>query len=275
MAKIKSWEIEASDYVPHAEKTTCYSGGVISDGDVVIMNGWASAHPQVVRADADAAATARGRMGVAVGNASASGQEIAAAPWRILRNQNTLGLSAGVLVYASSTAGGWTGTRPSGAVIPRPIGVVLNTSATVGVVYLAPNGTYQDDIIDGRQVLAGSNNNTTGVLPVLFRVTLPAGNVPQTRNVVVDHAIRVVDAWFIKQTGAGDGDDTVTVSSAGSAISNAMIIPNADTGVVRATSIDDANWAIAAAGTLRVASAQGGGAAGDGEGIAYVLCERG
>jgi hypothetical protein len=87
-----------------------------------------------------------------------------------------------------------------------------------------------------------------------------------TINVTVDRNIEVMDAWCVKTDGLGGVGDTVTVQNAASAITDAMSLNVADNLVVRADEIDDANYQIAAGGTLRFVTVE----ASDADCICYV-----
>lgn len=59
--------------------------------------------------------------------------------------------------------------------------------------------------------------------------------------------------------GAGTASDTITITDGTTAITDAIDISGADKTVARAATIDDAVYAIAASGTLRVTETDGGG----------------
>ena len=95
-------------------------------------------------------------------------------------------------------------------------------------------------------------------------------------SVVVDRKIRVVDAWCVKRGGDGHAtEDTIVVGEGANAITDAMAIgaPN-DTGVTRAATIDDANYDIAAGGSLRITWVRGAGGGNDPECDVFVLAIR-
>ena len=102
--------------------------------------------------------------------------------------------------------------------------------------------------LDGGNVLAGANANVVGRIPVIIRqvVTDTVGDHP----VILTYGIRVIDAWVVKTDAAG-GAETLTISNAGAAITNAMDVNVAITSEVRATQINDANHEVAAGAELR------------------------
>ena len=71
---------------------------------------------------------------------------------------------------------------------------------------------------------------------------------------VLTHKTRVVEVWAVA-TALGGVGDTVQVKNGANVISNALDMNVADTTVVRAGTLDDAQWQIAAGGTLRVTGA--------------------
>jgi hypothetical protein len=72
--------------------------------------------------------------------------------------------------------------------------------------------------------------------------------------VTLTHKTRVIDVWCV-QTAAGGAGDTIIVKSGANAITDTMDCNKADNIITRAASLDDANWEIAAAGTLRITGA--------------------
>lgn len=108
---------------------------------------------------------------------------------------------------------------------------------------------------DGTIVANNAADNVIGSIPVVFRIVIAAGAVG-AKNVTMTHKVRVIDAYVVL-TGAGVSSTTLTVGNAGNAITDAMAVSGSDQAVVRATTINDANWEIAAAGSLRVTTATG------------------
>lgn len=110
------------------------SGGAISVNDIVIENGYTRGLKQVIRADADAVLTARGRLWVALGAAGASGAEVRV----VKRNRFTMNTAASAVgdpVYMSGTAGGVTLTAPA---FPVQVGEVLSVGVA-GHISVAPS----------------------------------------------------------------------------------------------------------------------------------------
>lgn len=107
--------------------------------------------------------------------------------------------------------------------------------------------------------------NTVGQAPVIHRLAI--ADAAGDTDIVLEHKTRVIDAWAVKKGGAGGAGDTVTLKNAGTAITDAMDLNVADKAVARAGTIDDAQYEIAAGGTLRVTAAK----ASDCECDVYVL----
>lgn len=141
---------------------------------------------------------------------------------------------------------GLTGGGTSGAVT---VTVAANADGTITV--------NADDIqvtpasLVGTSVAVNAAANVIGSIPVIHRITVPAG-VTGDVDVVLTHKTMVLDAYLIKTTAAGGGAGTITIKNGATAITDAMSIDINDKAIARAATIDDASQAIAAAGTLRV-----------------------
>jgi hypothetical protein len=141
---------------------------------------------------------------------------------------------------------GLTGGGTSGAVTMT---VAANADGTITV--------NADDIqvtpasLVGTSVAVNAAANVIGSIPVVHRITVPAGTTGDV-DVVLTHKTFVTDVMLIKTTAAGGGAGTITVKNGATAITDAMSIDIADKTIARALTIDDAQNAIAAAGTLRV-----------------------
>lgn len=174
---------------------------------------------------------------------------------------DTSGAAAvGSLVYLNSVSGGWTLTSPTlSTQAVQEIGTVT-VKAVAGSIYFYPGrfvlqkiikAMIQVNSLDGAVVANVADSNTTGGIPVIYRIPIPDGATGNV-DVVMDHKIRVIDAHVVKTTAAGGVGDTITVNNGAIAITDAMSINVADKVVVKAGTIDDAQHEIAAAGTLRV-----------------------
>jgi hypothetical protein len=135
---------------------------------------------------------------------------------------------------------------------------------------LVLEGQIQANNLDAAAMASRLNLATVGRQALLYRMaTLAAAG---TLDVIVQQAIRVIDVWFVKTgAGGGGGGETLTVSNAGAAITNAMAVgAAADTALTRCTLVDRTNRNIAAGGTLRVVTT----GAGNDASIVYVMAAR-
>lgn len=143
------------------------------------------------------------------------------------------------------TAGaGLTGGGSSGA-------VSLAVGAGTGITVNADDVALTANFISGTQVGNTADGNVISGIDTVHMVEVPDGATGDV-DVTVTHKVRVLDVWLVKTAGAGGMSDTITVKNGATAITNALDINVADKTVVRAGTIDDAQWEIAAAGTLRV-----------------------
>ena len=127
---------------PWAQAVEMVANGAVARYDLVVVNSVAatgSVIPKAAPADANAALLHAGIIMVATG-AAADGEKFLAVPWVVITGVDTnAATAAGYPVYLSTTAGGWTVTKPSAegdAVVP--VGTVLVKDATDGAVMLKP-----------------------------------------------------------------------------------------------------------------------------------------
>lgn len=160
------------------------------------------------------------------------------------------GLTIGAPYYVGATAG----RLDTAQTVGDGIGVAYAVTATdIIVVRIMPSGFPVS--VDGSQLALSANANVIGAVPVLHRIDLAAGAIGDT-DVVLTHKTRVIDAYLVLR-GAGVASTTLQVKNGANAITNAMAASGSDQAIVRAGSLDDAYWEIAAGGTLRVTSASG------------------
>lgn len=132
--------------------------------------------------------------------------------------------------------------------------VTTGASEITGVADCRSNSA-STQAVDGVQATNLADVNVVGALPVLHRIDLAAGALAET-DVVLTHKTRVIDAWLVLR-GAGVATTTVKVQNGATTITDAMAASGSDKAVVRAATLDDAQWDIAAGGTLRIKTETG------------------
>lgn len=142
--------------------------------------------------------------------------------------------------------------------VPSPgAGSLANLSVTTAK--LAANAVTEAKMaaasLTGLVAAVVGDKNVIGGLDVIHRIDLSAGAIGDT-DVVLTHKTRIVDAWLVLR-GAGVANTVLTVKNGANAITDGMAASGSDTAVVRAAQINDANYEIAAGGTLRVSSSVG------------------
>lgn len=173
------------------------------------------------------------------------------------------GLTATIHVFHVPSPG--AGTLGAGTV-----GAANLASNAVTTVKIAAANVTEAKIatasLTGLVAAVVANANVIGGLLVMHRIDIAAGALGNT-DVVLTHKTRVIDAFLVLR-GAGVATTTLQVFNGAGAITNAMAASGADTALVRAANIDEANHEIAAGGTLRVTSATG---ATQPDAVVYVL----
>jgi len=186
--------------------------------------------------------------------------------------RNRLGYAMASFTAAAETADAIDTTLANGALADGkiPIGSVANVAAAqtltgdvtvtrLGVTSIGAGKVAQAmDVAASRDATIAAvvaDKNVIGGIPVVFRIDLAAGALADT-DVIMTHKVRVIDAYLVLR-GAGVATTTLQVKNTASAITNAMAASGSDQALVRCATIDDANYEIAAAGTLRVTSATG------------------
>lgn len=157
-----------------------------------------------------------------------------------------------------------SGAINTGKVIAAKIGALAVTAAklaadAVETAKIAAGAVTEPKIaaasLTGLIAKVVANANVIGGLPVLHRIDIAAGALGDT-DITLTHKTRVIDAWHVLR-GAGVANTTLTVKNGATAITDAMAASGSDKALVRAASLDDASWEIAAGGTLRVTSDTG------------------
>lgn len=89
----------------------------------------------------------------------------------------------------------------------------------------------------------------------VIRVDLAAGALAET-DVVMEDKVRVIDARVVLR-GAGVANTTLKVQNGATTITDAMDVSGSDKAMIRAATLDDAQWDISAGGTLRIKTETG------------------
>jgi hypothetical protein len=163
-------------------------------------------------------------------------------------------LTPGDVYYLGTTAG----RLDTAATTGDSLGTAMAVSSTdVMVIRTSPLNlnAVADGALTGTKVGTVADDNVVGGIPVLHRIDITAGALADT-DVVLTHKTRVIDAWLVLR-GAGVATTTLQVKNGATAITDAMAASGSDQDLVRAASLNDAAWEIAAGGTLRVTSATG------------------
>lgn len=164
------------------------------------------------------------------------------------------GLTPGAVFYAGATPGRVDGA----ATVGDSMGVAMAINDTdIVVTRTSPVvlNAVADGALTGTKVGTVAESNVVGGIPLVYEIPITAGANADT-DIVVTHKIRVLDAHLILR-GAGVASATLQVKNGSTAITDAMAASGSDKAIVRAASIDDASYEIAAGGTLRVTGASG------------------
>jgi hypothetical protein len=114
-----------------------------------------------------------------------------------------------------------------------------------------------------------ANDATTGGIPIVYAIAI-AGGAAASKDITLDHKIRIIDVWAQHTGGGGEASDTIQVLSTGDAITDAMVWSGADNVIVRAASINDGNATIIAGGKIRVTTTDDDTGGDVGAGVVYV-----
>lgn len=124
---------------------------------------------------------------------------------------------------------------------------------------------------DLASVAAGALTAAMIGVPVVVPLTIPDAATGDVDFTGMPFKMRVIEAWAVKTTGAGNAGNSWQVKNGAAAITEPMVDPVTDQKVVRCTDLNDANHEIAAAGTLRVTRTKVGG---DASCLLYVMLVR-
>ncbi|MDF1699561.1 MAG: hypothetical protein P1V36_00175 [Planctomycetota bacterium] len=137
---IRQGEVYPASGIPWAQGVYAVAGEALSQYDIVVLNAGVAGRDIATcnKADADGVGLQAGQMYIAAG-AAAAGERVTLVPWVTITGVDTSAVAAaGLPVYLSTTPGGWTATKPSGADdVVIPVGTALVDDAA-GVVRLQP-----------------------------------------------------------------------------------------------------------------------------------------
>jgi hypothetical protein len=247
------------------------SGGSLSVGDLVYVTGTTTSPATgtdpvatVTKADADAAGAAKVASYV-VTKAMANNAFGKVGKYLVARGINTSSYGvAGDPVYLSTTAGASTATAPTLGNV-QIVGYVAVKSATVGIIVynLNSNPVVSIGNLTGSaaavtsDAAAGALSAANLAMPIRLSLTIPdgAGAPANIDFTSLPFKCRVRDVRIVKTSSAGGVGDTIRVANGATTnwITDAMSINVADQAIVRAASIDDAFYDLAAGATIRVA----------------------
>ena len=163
-------------------------------------------------------------------------------------------LNPGDIYYLAATKGRLDTAATTGDTMGT-VQAINSTDIVVRRVAVANLTTTGDASVTGTKVATVAESNVIGGVPVVYQIPVTAGANANV-DITVTHKIRVINAWLILR-GAGVGSATFQVKNVTNAITDKMSASGSDKAIVRAGSIDDAYYEIAAAGTLRVTGADG------------------
>lgn len=118
------------------------TASTLTKGQVVYISGAQGNRVAVQLADASVEATSAGTLGL-VAQSITAGSEGFVQVSGPMYNLNTLGLTAGALLYLSETAGQWTETEPPAPAHGVRIGYVERVHASAGSIYIKVDNGYE------------------------------------------------------------------------------------------------------------------------------------
>lgn len=210
-------------------------------GAVVYISGAQGNRVAVKLADATDEATSAGTIGIVAQSITAAGEGFVQVSGPMY-NLNTIGLTAGALLFLSETAGQWTQTEPAPPAHGVRLAYVERVHASAGSVYIKVDNGYE---------LGELHNVSDGITgATAFLVKNSATNVWESKNASDSRTAM----------GAGTGNGTVTTVSVTSANGVSGSVVNATTtpaitlslGAITPTSVNGVTLSGSATPTLAV-----------------------
>lgn len=194
------------------------ANATIAVGDIVYLSGvydTTNYVPKVELADADAIGTAIGPMFVAV-SAATAGNKVLVAPWYVVSGIDTsTGADGSGIVYLSGTAGA---KAYAPTAFPVPVGIVLRTHASTGVVMLCPTWMTTFGSAVPRKI---ADPGASGAIPTRFSGTCPLVTAgAETRTLAAPKFLGQEICLVLDTDG---GDCVVTVAAAFNASNNTIL----------------------------------------------------
>ena len=134
MPHIKPRYLNGQRGTGHHGSFDAVADGAVSANDVVIASGYSGDRIKFRQADAGVAGKQAGVMGVA-DHGAADGERLRVVSHKLVKDVNTDSVAAGLPVYLSETAGGWSKAAVTNG---QAIGSILYSHASTGVVLLGP-----------------------------------------------------------------------------------------------------------------------------------------
>lgn len=156
--------------------------------------------------------------------------------------------SVGGVVVKVESAGVWVKV---GSVDGTALAAEITAREALAIDLASSTGTTLAGVLNGTAAKVVADANVIGGIPVVHRVAV-ADAATGDVDVVLAHKTLITGVQVIKTAGAGGAGDTITVKNGATAITDAMDINVADTTIVWPATMDDAQFTIAAGGTLRV-----------------------
>ncbi len=234
------------------------SGGTITDGSVVVINGAAGQTPTIALADADVHVASKviGLVTADIANNSVGHVTILG----LVKNQNTSGYADGTVLYLSQTPGVLTDTPPSGNAAVVAVGIVAHSHITQGKILVSVNDAQvyakASDILNMLEtadigVTVQAYDVDTAKVDVAQNFTAPQRSALQTDN---DGSFDLSSKQNFFCTTAGS--TTLTFTNQVSGLSGSILFVNSSNHVVSAhanTKILSADLnKISSSGTYRI-----------------------
>lgn len=263
--------------LPSAQMLVGSAGNVATavaiTGDISMSNAGVTAivADTIVNADVNSAAAidfsklaALPSAEMLVGNAGNVAAAVALTGDIAITNTGVTSIAAGVIVNAdvSATAAiaySKLDALVSGNILVGSAGNVATSVTMSGDATIIASGALTlGAVVKASKVATYVPEDVIAGMPVLHVFSM-AGGATATRTIATSQKITVVDAWVVLK-GLGTAGDTIEVkNAAGTAITDAIDINDADKTISRAGTIDDAQRVVAAAANLQCTETDGGG----------------